>query len=107
MEAISTNSVKVPEPNISNGSNNTSKEEKKNVKKAPSRQYERPNVGVLSVPSISKTPMTDTYQKKKEEMPHTKYKIITDKFNTKNLKLNNIVSIGIIAAGIISLFQKK
>lgn len=112
MDAISTNSVKVPEPNISSGSaksNETTKSESKEKpkKKAPARQYERPNIGVLEVGTISKTPLSDTFQRKKEEQPFTKYKLTPNSDNKKSLKLNSLVSLGVILTGIIALFKRK
>ena len=92
MENATVNKVKSPEPNL------VSNQKEKN----PKREIKRPDVGVVSVPQISNTPLADTISISKQENPHTVYKLTnkTDSF----LNLNNIASIGIIAcAGYLTL----
>ena len=115
--SLSQNNIKVPEPNITNGSNSNStvsffpwkkqEENNQNVEQQPKqRQYNRPQVGVLNVPTISKTPVYDAYVAKQKEMPYTKYKIAnTDRI--KNLNINNLISGSIFILGLISLFSRK
>lgn len=100
------NDIKVPEPNISNGSSDNKTENKKEaLRKAPLRQYERPNVGVLSVPDISKTPLSDTYSKKREDNPRVKYKFTPNKIY-KKFKMNNLISLSILSMGLVAFFTK-
>ncbi len=104
------NDIQVPQPNISTGQNSASnnKTDKKVEKKVniPKRQYERPSIGVLNVPTISKTPLADTYVRKQKEFPHTKYKVNFSKQRTQGLKPHALASIGIVVLGLIQIFKK-
>ncbi len=96
---MSTNkiSAKIPEPNLT---------QETAIK--PSRKYNRPKVGVVDVPSISQTPLSDAYIKRKKENPYTKYKInFKNTSGKKGFKFHAIISLTIIAAAIAHLFTKK
>ncbi len=102
------NNIKVPEPNVVNSTSKNTASESKDIqkRKAPLRQYNRPNVGVLNVPDISKTPLTDTFIKKRQDNPQMKYKFKSNTNYQQGLKPNAIVSIGILLAGIMAIFHK-
>ena len=86
------NALKQPEPNIV--SNNPSETK---------RETARPYVGVVDVPNISKTPIADVIELKKQEQPHTVYKL--SEKPKGNLKLNTICSVGVILGSLISLIS--
>ena len=67
------------------------------------RVYNAPNVGVLTVPTISTTPMADTMVLKKQENPRMAYKL-TPKSN-KGFKLQAFLSSGIVVCSIGALFK--
>ncbi len=94
----SINAIKQPKP-----STIPKEEQKKAVK--PKRQFNRPNVGVVDVPKISNTPISDTMSKNKAQNPYITYKLDknTNKKTKRNIDFNNFVSIAITALGIGSL----
>ena len=72
------------------------------------RKFNLPKVGVLSVPTISKTPLGDVLALKKQENPKMAYKI-TPKSN-KGFKLQTFFSLSIIGCSIgalLKLIKKK
>ena len=62
------------------------------------RKYNRPYVGVVEVPEISRTPMADTVEIKKQENPYTKYKYIPKPKIQGNFQ--KIASIGTFVLGL-------
>ncbi len=88
----SLNVLKQPEPNIV--SNNAT---------TPKRETLRPNVGVVDVPTISSPTTTDILELKRQENPHTVYKL-SEKPKT-DLKFQGICSIGIALGSLISLIS--
>ncbi len=85
--------IKQPKPS-------TAKSEEVLTIKKPKREYKRPEVGVVDVPQISKTPLSDTLVKRQEENPHIIYKI--DKKDNKNLNFHNVLSLITVGLGITS-----
>ena len=66
------------------------------------------HTGVVSAPKISKTPLTDMIELKKEERPYTVYKIKNKKYRIKGFQTT--ASLGVVTCAIISLvklFGKK
>lgn len=94
---LNINSIRQPAPNAQNTTNNQTE-----------RQYNLPNVGVVSPPAISRTPMADTMTLKKQENPRMAYKL-TPK-SIKGFKLQNIFSLAIAGCSIgalLKLLKKK
>ena len=92
---LNIDSIRQPKPSVGN---TPSKE----------RVYNAPNVGIVSPPTISKTPLGDTLAIKKQENPRMMYKL-TPKSN-KGFKFHNLFSLGIIGCSIgalLSLLKKK
>ncbi len=96
-----TNLIKQPKPDIK-GSDTAAADSASEVKK-PKRQIKRPHVGVLATPNISKTPITDTLELRKQENPHTIYKLTGQK--KPKFSYREIVSLSVIGMGIISLLS--
>ena len=72
------------------------------------RKFKLPNVGVVGVPTISKTPLGDVLALKKQENPKMAYKI-TPKSN-KGFKLQTFFSLSIVGCSIgalLKLIKKK
>jgi len=92
---LNLNSVKAPAPNLSK---NKAPEENKTK-----RTIKRPNVGVVSPPNISTTPIFDTMVQKKNENPRKKYKLTQKKHSFFNMQ--NIISTCIVALGAVSLLS--
>ena len=67
------------------------------------RKFKLPNVGVVSVPAISKTPLSDVIVMKKQENPKMAYKI-TPKSN-KGFKLQTFFSLSIVGCSIGALLK--
>ncbi|MBQ8476353.1 hypothetical protein IJ531_04750 [bacterium] len=89
--------VKQPAPSVAGITETTDAEGKKY------KVTQGPHVGVIEVPKMSKTPLTDWIELKKEENPYTVYKI-----HNKEYKISGIhttVGIGVVVCGIISLFK--
>ncbi|MBQ2983632.1 MAG: hypothetical protein IJD57_02425 [Candidatus Gastranaerophilales bacterium] len=88
----SLNVLKQPEPNIVSNNATTTK-----------RETLRPNVGVVDVPAISSPTTTDILELKRQENPHTVYKL-SEKPKT-DLKFQGFCSIGIALGSLISLIS--
>ncbi len=58
-------------------------------------------VGIVSAPKISKTPLRDWVEIKRQENPHTIYKIYNKDNNLKSI--HTTATIGVILCGIASL----
>ena len=97
------NSIKQPAPNIVSNSTNSKQETTKEETIKPKRIINRPNVGVVDVPTISKTPISDLLEIKKQENPRTVYRLNDNK--EKPLNLYNIASIGIGASALYCLLN--
>ena len=100
MEALnSSNLPKQPAPEvISNDSKQSSLK----------RIFNIPKVGVVDVPNISKTPIADTITLKKQENPHTVYKLTNDrkpKPTFENISTLGIIGLGLLA--LLNLFKRK
>ena len=90
---LNKNSIRQPAPSVANPNNSTQ------------RKFNLPNVGIVSVPSISKTPLGDTLAIKKQENPRMAYKL-TPKSN-KGLNFQNVISLLIAGCSIVALFSFK
>ena len=91
---LNLNSIRQPAPDVTSSVQTTTAERKFNV----------PNVGVVSVPSISKTPILDTLEIKKQENPRTAYKL-TSKSN-KGFNLQTNLSLAIVGCSIGALLKE-
>ncbi len=100
--------IKQPEPNVSVSINpsglTTASNTQTTEAKKPKRVFNRPKVGVIDVPQISKTPLTDTLEIKKQENPHIKYKMPQSK-RRGVFSLKEAASVTIFGCGIISLIK--
>ena len=96
------NSIKQPAPNIVSNSTNSKPETTKETIE-PKRIIIRPNVGVVDVPTISKTPISDLLEIKKQENPRTVYRLDDNKEKPPNLY--NIASIVISASALYGLLN--
>ena len=69
--------------------------------------FKYPNVGVLQVPTISKTPIADTIALKKKENPKTAYKVdLRNKELLKGFNWQTFSSISIIICGILAFLTR-
>lgn len=94
-----------PAPNVVGATGNASVEV---AEKKPQRVFNIPKVGVVDVPVISKTPLPDTIEIKKQDNPKMAYKLAPK--SNKGFNMQNASSIGIFACSIlalISLLAKK
>ena len=94
----SQNSVKQPLPSTMEDNSNVQNASSTTTETKEQRKYNRPNVGVVEVPTISRTPMADTVQIKKQENPYTVYKYIPKPKITGNFQ--KYASIGTFVLGI-------
>lgn len=98
MDSTSNNVIQ-PKPQIT--------QEKKSTKRLntqPNRKINRPYVGVVDVPYISTTPLSDTISIKGKENPQMKYKITLNKKHS-DVKLDGIISLSIIGCALLSLLK--
>ena len=91
---LNTTSIRQPAPSVAS-TNDTPKQ----------RKFNLPNVGVVNVPSISKTPLGDTLAIKKQENPRTAYKLSPK--SKKGLNFQNVISLLIAGCSILALFSLK
>ena len=99
-------SIRQPTPNVV-GENSSSIKPDNKTKNEP-KKFNLPIVGVVDVPTISKTPLVDTLVKKEQENPHIIYKL-TPKSN-RGFNLQNLFSLSIVGCSIgalLSLIKKK
>lgn len=89
------NSIRQPAPSVSDA--------KKSNEDVIDRKYNAPNVGVVTLPQISKTPLADTITIKKQENPQSKYKFSLK--TIKGFKIQNFCSIAIMGCSIGALLQ--
>ena len=97
---VNTNFLSQPSPNVING-----KEQKDIIDKPQQRAFNLPKVGVVGVPVISKTPIQDTIEIKKQENPRTIYKL-TPKGN-KGFKIQNLFTIGTLICAFMAFLELK
>ena len=90
--ALNLNSIRQPSPNV-------------NQEEKQKRKFNLPNVGVVSVPIISQTPLGDTIELKRKENPKMAYKPTPE--SKKEFKIQNIFSITIIGCSIAALLKGK
>lgn len=88
---LNLNSIRQPTPSVQNSQG------------ATERVFNRPNVGVISLPSISSTPVADTLEIKKSENPKMAYKLTTK--SKKGFKLQNLFSLAIVGCSIGALLE--
>ncbi len=100
---LSENSVKVPKPNITNDLFGKTKPKNSTQQK---RNYNRPHVGIIKLPEISKTPIYDSFIKKKSDFPKTKY-VFSNPTRKIGLLIKGIASIAIVTGGLCALFKSK
>jgi len=67
------------------------------------RKFNKPNVGIVNPPTISRTPLDDTIAIKKKENPKMAYKL-TPK-SKKGLKLQSLFSLAIAGCSIGALLE--
>ena len=84
----SVNLLKQPAPSVENNS------------KLQTRKYNRPQVGVVEAPNLSKTPVKDMVDLKKKENPYTIYKIKEKK--NKYFNFYGLTSLGVAVLGVLS-----
>lgn len=104
--------VKQPAPNIQTNQNTAQNtlttQEATEKTESKYKIIQNPNVGVINLPFITKTPLTDTIELKSKEMPYTKYKTNDGKkklFSLHTLAFGTTITCGILA--FLSLFKKK
>ena len=98
MKSEQTNlNLRQPTPNVVNGAS-------KPVNNTPQRAINYPKVGVVDVPTISKTPLNDTLTLKKQETPKMAYKLTTKK--QTGLTLQNFFSLSIIGCALFALISE-
>ena len=90
---LNKSSIRQPAPNVANTNDTTQ------------RKFNFPNVGVVNVPSISKTPLGDTIAIKKQEHPKMAYKLTPERKKESNFQ--NVVSLLIAGCSIVALFALK
>ena len=88
--ALNLNSIRQPSPNVGKEEN---QQHKVNL----------PKVGVVTVPTISQTPLGDTIELKRKENPKMAYKL-TPK-SKKGLKLQSLFSLAIAGCSIEALLE--
>lgn len=88
---LNLNSIRQPAPSIQSSN------------KVSERVFNKPYTGVIVPPNISRTPISDTLEIKKQENPKMAYKL-TPK-SKKGFKLQNLFSLGIAGCSIGALFQ--
>lgn len=76
----------------------------KRLNTQPGRKINRPCVGVVQVPYISKTPLADTLSIKEKENPHMKYKIVLNK-KKSDVRFSSFVSLSVIGCAFYSLMK--
>ena len=97
------NKIKQPAPNITNAQNNSATSEgaqEKKYKIVPAQ-----NVGVIKLPKITKTPITDTIEKKREENPYTIYKLPSK--IAKVFNFQTILGLATLVTGTAAFFSLK
>ena len=90
---LNLNSIRQPAPSVATSNDTTQ------------RKFNLPTVGVVNVPSISKTPLGDTLALKKQENPRTAYKLTPEKKKGSNFQ--NVISLLIAGCSIVALFTMK
>lgn len=83
--------IKQPQPSV----NDSEKKEYKIIQGA--------KVGVVNAPKISKTPLRDMVEIKRQENPYTVYKLKDKNFGLKGI--HTTAAIGVILCGIASLVK--
>ena len=97
---VNFNSLRQPAPSVAGDLRQAEVADKKQAK-----IFNIPNVGVVDVPTISKTPMADTLVIKKQENPRTIYKL-TSKGN-KGFNLQNFFSLSMVGCAIAALLSGR
>ena len=103
MDSTINNNITQPKPQVISDN-----KEEKRLNTQPDRKAKRPYVGVVRLPYISRTPISDTISLKEKQNPYTKYKITINKKNS-DVRFDNILSISIIGCAFLSflkLFKK-
>ncbi|MBQ8634663.1 hypothetical protein IJ425_00735 [bacterium] len=98
-------SIRQPTPNVVGQNSNAINQ---SATKKEAKKFNLPKVGVVDVPTISKTPLVDTLVKKEQENPQITYKL-TPKSN-RGFNLQNLFSLTIVGCSIgalLSLIKKK
>ena len=94
--------IKQPTPNISSATVDAANSEGKKYK-----VIKPPNVGVIKIPKVSITPVTDWIEINRKEHPYRKYKSISK--DKQNINLQNISALTVLICGLAScvkLFKK-
>ena len=92
--------LRQPTPNVVSGNVNNDIETSQTSN--TERKINYPEVGVVTIPNISKTPLADTLALKKQETPKMAYKLTTKKNN--GFTLQNFFSLSIIGCALVALF---
>ena len=98
--SLNVNSLRQPTPSVVGDLQQAEVANQKQAKK-----LNVPNVGVVDVPTISKTPVGDTLAIKKQENPRMAYKL-TRKSN-KGFNLQNFFSLSIVGCAIVALLSGR
>lgn len=91
--------IKQPEPSVSINNAQTLDVQGKKYKVVRNNA----NVGVLSAPKTSRTPLRDWIELKRKENPYTIYKVQYNKHDIKGI--DTIAGIGVVICGVISLLK--
>lgn len=91
--------VEQPKPYLVNKDDKNSINNKKPADNK--RVYNRPHVGVIDVPKISNSPVSDTLFLKEKECPYIRYNTIPKKEN--KLKFKDYASLGVAMTGTLYL----
>ena len=97
---VNFNSLRQPAPSVAGDLQQAEVANKKQ-----SKVINMPKVGVVDVPTISKTPMADTLVIKKQENPRTIYKLTPR--STKGFNLQNFFSLSIVGCAIVALLSGR
>ena len=104
--------IKQPAPNLQTPQQKETKQEISQVQADDKPKYkliQGPNVGVIELPKITKTPITDTLEIKKQENPYTIYKT-TSQNKIKLSSIHTLTTLATVACGfgaLFGLFKKK
>lgn len=98
MDSVSNNVVQ-PKPSVASDD-----KPKKRLNTQPNRKINRPYVGVLQVPYITTTPMSDTIHIKEKENPQMKYKI-TLNAKKSDVRFSSLISLSIMGCAILSFLK--
>lgn len=95
--------IKQPKPSVGEKAPEANIQAQTKTVKKPKREIVRPQVGVVDAPQISTTPMSDTITIKKQENPHTVYKLSSK--NKKPFHFQSAMSSIVAGCGILAVIS--